>query len=265
MQPMLALLLSLSLPLPAGAADEKPLKAASPTISLMEVKSSSATTPGAAVKLAKGQLYVVRCTKKCDILEFPKKSVSYEEKKGPRDITAIFPGGTGDFEDRSFAEPFLYILKATSTGPATVTVIPTEYKDRSEWVELLLDCNNGARPPPVPTPDPVDPDVKPFTGTWQIVIVEETEEATAARGQFFSNKELWDYITSKCVKKPRIVDQNVVSSNGKPPTDLAPYLSRAKGKKLPQVYVVGSDGTVLIEGALPESPAEFLKQLKGIK
>lgn len=244
---------------------DQPLKAVGPTISLMEMKASATnpTPPGAAVKLVKGQLYVVACKAKCELLVFPKGSVSIEEKKGPRDITANFPGGTGDFEDRSFTDPFLYVLKATSTGPVTVEIIPVGFKERSEWVELLLDCDSGGKVTPKPTPNPIDNDTLPFTGSWQIVIVEKSEEATQARGQFFSNKELWAYITSKCVKKPKIVDIDAVGPDGKVPADLAPYISRAKGKVSPQAYVVSDKGDVLYEGTLT-TPEAFLSTIKKI-
>lgn len=159
MRPILELLLYLSILIPTGA-DESGLKTIPPKIALMTQKPGAvAVQPGAAVKLNKGALYVISCTADCELLILPKGAASVQKKTGKRDYTAIFAGGTGDYEDRTFDGPFLYELKATSTGPATVTIIPVGFKDRSEWVELLLDCNNGARPPPV---DPDNTDPQPF-------------------------------------------------------------------------------------------------------
>lgn len=275
MQTLLALLI-LALPVaadPPAIVTREKLSAGPRKITLMNIPTGIAQ-PGAVpgppppVSLTKGQLYVVQATTKCEIVVFPKLALSYEEKKGPRDITANFPGGTGDFEDRTFTAPFLYILKATSTGSATVTIIPVEFKDRSEWEELSVNANNGS-----PAPDDskkkknIDDDKVVFTGKWRIVIIEETSQATQARGEFFNSNELWDFITSKCVKKPRIVDQNVTDGTGKVPSDLVDYLALAKGKDLPYLIVVGENGQGLYQGTIPRDikPADFLAILKGIK
>jgi hypothetical protein len=243
----------------AGA---QPLSAAGPKIKLMEVKSVAGAMPVVGpVKLTKGQLYVIECKVKCDVLTFPEGVVSVGEKTGPRDVTALFPGGTGDYEDRTFAGPFLYILKAQSTGPVQVVVVPFGYQDKNERVSFTLDVDAGQGP----RPPPVDPfDGKVFNGDWRILIIEETNDAAANRSQFFTDKALTSYIAAKCKSKPRWADQNVTDSTGQVPADLAPYLSLAKGKKLPQCFIVGSDGTLIRQFELPATPAAFLAELKKV-
>lgn len=121
------------------------------------------------------------------------------------------------------------------------------------------------KPEPMPKPEPKpDPKPEPYIGKWRILVVEETATAANNRGQFFSDEALMGYIRSKCSHRPRIVDQDVKSADGQPPSDIAPWLAKAKGKKLPQVFIVGSDGTVLFSGDLPTAPADFLKMLKGV-
>jgi hypothetical protein len=123
----------------------------------------------------------------------------------------------------------------------------------------------GAQPMPKPDPKP-DPKPKPepYVGKWRILVVEETATAANNRGQFFTDEALMSFIRAKCSHRPRIVDQDVKDANGQSPADIAPWLSLAKGKALPQVFIVGGDGTVLLSGDLPKTPADFLKTLKGV-
>lgn len=141
-------------------ADEQPSMAL-PVIELP--KTSKVETTTAVDKLYWGARYVVKCTKECDVITFPTGLVEVEKKTGPRDWTAIFAGGTGDYEDKHFDRPFLYAVKAKKglKGECTVYIIPREYKDRSEWVSVTLDVNGTSGPVIDPKPDPVKPDPAP--------------------------------------------------------------------------------------------------------
>lgn len=98
---------------------------------------------GSIQKLTKGSRYVIRAKVKCDILSFPEGIVAVEDKTGPRDWTGIFVGGNGDYEDRHFAEPYLYALKAAGKGSVQVVIIPQGYKDKSQWVKTGLEVDSG--------------------------------------------------------------------------------------------------------------------------
>ena len=95
------------------------------------------------------------------------------------------------------------------------------------------------------------------------MVIEETAEATAARGVFLADADLVGFMKTKGWKHC-IVDKDVKDKDGNPPKDLAPYLDRAKTKKLPQVYLVDQAGKVRHEGDLPTTPAELLALLKQI-
>lgn len=148
--PLLAVLLAV----PVGAADPP-----GDDILLPVTPAVPAPMPGTATRLGRGERFVIQSKGRCDIEVTPEGSVSVAEKVGPRDWTAIFAGGTGDYEDRHFSYPHLYALSAAKTGTCTVLVVPNGAKDRSAWRKFTLDVDagTGPQPPPVPIPVPVDP------------------------------------------------------------------------------------------------------------
>lgn len=117
-------------------------------------------------------------------------------------------------------------------------------------------------PPVPPKPDPPKPDPPKPSKAW-LIIVEETANATTTRARIMGDIVLQTYIRNKGWSV-RVTDQNAVDENGKTPADLAPYIDRSKGKSLPQMYLVDQDGRVLIEEALPPSPADILVALKKV-
>jgi len=142
-------------------------------------------TPGVATKLGKGMRYVIACKAACDVVAFPDTLLVIEEKKGPRDWTAIFAGGTGDYEDRTFTYPFLYALKANGVGQCQVVIIPRGYKDKSEWMKVTLDVDSGVGPQPPPGPGPKPPEPPPtpdpLTLSFQAAYALDTDPAKAAK------------------------------------------------------------------------------------
>ena len=146
-------------------------------------------------------------------------------------------------------------LLAITLAPDGTTVI----------AEAVANVTIGSDPMPDPKPDPgpgPKPNPKPIAKAW-VVIVEETAEAREGRGKMVTDKDLHGYITGKGWKL-RMTDKDVVDANGKTPTDLAPYVARAKSKGLPFFCVVDQDGTIRTEGALPETAADLLDALKKV-
>lgn len=153
-------------------------------------------------------------------------------------------------------KPSDHAIQLLKNGPPETGPVPN-------GSPINVKIGQGAIPPPDPKPQP-NPAPQPFAGKWRILIVEETADAANNRGAFLSDKELNDYIHAKCSSKPRIVDQDVKDATGKPPKDMVPWLNLAKGKRLPQLYVVADDGNILWQGDLPNTPAATLAVLKAI-
>ncbi len=206
----------------------------------------------------------------CVVRAHPSIVVRVTEKKGPRDITAKFAGGTGAVEDRSFEGPYLYVVQARSTGRVVLDVIPYGFKDAKEIVSVTLDVDDGTAPVPPPKPDDkkdkkdTDPP-KPTTPTkLYVVIVEETADAAStARGVM-----LLDPALSARMKEKghhwRIVDQDVIDKDGKPPADVKRFLDDAKGKALPQMYLVDEEGETRWSGPKPKTTFEILKSIQAV-
>ena len=219
--------------------------------------------PAAAVSVLKADhWYVIDASIEVVVRAHPANAVKIEKKKGPRDISAKFADGNGTVEDRSYAGPFLYVVKAAKTARVSIDIIPLGLKNESEIKNVTLEVEMGTGPP-IDDEKKKD-DAKPFTGKFSMVVIEETTDAANNRGQFFADKELQAYLAAKLTSKARIADKDVVDATGQPPKDLLPYLTRAKGKTLPQVYLIAPDGTVLMEGDLPKTPGELLAVLKKV-
>jgi hypothetical protein len=106
--------------------------------------------------------------------------------------------------------------------------------------------------PPAPVPPPIPPEPKPVAGPLWLVVVEETGDAKPDRGAFWRSPFTLAAVKGHTVRR---TDKDAKDKEGNAPADLAPYIARASGKALPQLYVVASNGAVLSEGALPASGA----------
>lgn len=121
--------------------------------------------------------------------------------------------------------------------------------DTRKWqtADAVVTFGQQPQPPPGPGPGP-DPEPTPNTPTkFKIVIIEETDEAVAGRGAFLASTTLAAYMREKG-HSWRVVDQDVTDVNGKQPADIAPYMQLAKGKKLPQVFLVDDAGKLRFQG-----------------
>ena len=114
------------------------------------------------------------------------------------------------------------------------------------------------QPNPNPTPNPVPPPV-PVGKLWT-VIVEESGQITPAQGRIVTSKTVADWIESKGHHKAWVIDKDALDENDRQPASLQEYIARAKS--LPYLFLVSEAGTVVHEGALPESEAALLEMLK---
>lgn len=118
---------------------------------------------------------------------------------------------------------------------------------------------------PAPAPAPVPPpggkvDPPPSAGPLYLVVI-GTATGAAERGQLYADPALQSYLKIKG-HHVRLVDENVVGPDGKPPADVAPYLARAQGKALPQLFLVDQAGHVLYAGPLPTTAPGIIALLK---
>lgn len=161
------------------------------------------------------------------------------------------------------APPGKYVVVATCfTGGGDKKIVPHTSRVVVEIVGSLPEPPKP-QPDPGPAPDPNPPvPPTPITKAW-VVIIEETEDARNNRGQMMLDRDLVAYIQAKKWKS-RIADKDVVDSLGKVPTDLAPYINRAKTKGIPYYCVVDQDGKIRSEGTVPDTASEFLSLLKKV-
>lgn len=166
--------------------------------------------------------------------------------------TLELPGGRLVFT----APPGTYRVKcrALTVKDGAVTV------ETARAVVEVAGDTPGPKPGPKPGPDPGP--LPPITKAW-VVVVEETAEARANRGAFYSDPDLVGYLRSKAWKL-RVADKDVRDAAGNVPADLAPYLRAAAGKSLPQVWVVDQSGTVRFQGALPEKASDLVAVLRKV-
>lgn len=102
---------------------------------------------------------------------------------------------------------------------------------------------------PVRADDPIPPLPPPVPSELWGVVIEETTERTPQQAIVLASPEVRALFDKG---EFRVIDDDTPVG-----ADLRPYLDRAKGKKLPQLYLVDSKGTVCYEGPLPATVAEM--------
>lgn len=170
-----------------------------------------------------------------------------------------WPDGNGDPVLTDIATGTL-LIRGQKAGTAKLSAWGVVDGKAKKLASRTIEVGGGA-PDPFPKPDPKP---EPYTGKLRLLVIEETEEAANNRGQYFTDETLAAYLKAKCSHRPRVADQNVKDATGNPPADIAPWLALAKGKKLPQWYVIKPTGEILISGDMPGTPADMLKKLKEI-
>jgi len=242
----------------------------SPSIRLPDIPQPApapVVTPDTPVKLLGETLYVVDSDLPLVVLCSPAGVLKVTEEAGPIKIRGVFAGNEKS-STRTFKGKHVYTVEVADgkSGRCELLIVPTGIKTEAEVIRRLIDANTGPQPPPIP-PKP-DPDPKPDPVVWPespliVVVIEETEQASNGRGAFFADAAL----TARMVEKGhkwRAVDQNVVGPDGRPPADIVRFLEAAKGKSLPQVFLVDGKGKTRHQGDCPAKASDLIAQLKKV-
>lgn len=205
------------------------------------------------------QYLVVDADVECVVLASPASAFGVAKVQGPLAIPGKFVVGGKPDTLSVFNGKYIYVVQALAPDRQGEVIVWPLGGKAEDVTRRGVSSGKSPRPPTPPDPDP-KPKPEPIAKGW-LVVVEETADATQARGKFLSDPALASYLKGKGWKV-RIADQNVVDAQGKPPADLLPYLNRARGRSLPQMYLVDQEGAVRIEGSVPATPADLLALLK---
>jgi hypothetical protein len=253
----------LALVLAVGAA-----AAADPPVRLPADCPAEPAAPAVVPKLAPDRLYMLDSDVELVVLSSPKGLVRVTAEPGPLRVRGRFVDGGGKTETREYKGKFVYSVEAAATGRVELLVAPVGLKGEAEVVRRTLYADAGEPPPDdgKGKPPVVDPKPAPRAVKLKAVVVEETADATAKRAEFFTDKALAERWKAKGHAAPVVVDQNVKDPVTKTtPDKLKPYVDRAKGKTLPQLYLVDlATNAVLYEGPAPATPAELISILDRI-
>lgn len=216
------------------------------------------------------------------ILELPASSAFGGNKYDVPGVKAwTFPDAKSDI--------FIVIANNTTDTAQIITITAIENPGEGKKpvitgtvvLEIGVDPNGKFSPIPKPKPDDkTNPDIDTspvtYTGKWQICVLEETVEATAQRGRFFSDKDLRAFLKEKLVEAPRVIDKDGKTKDGSFPSDLVPYLNiwKSANTGLPYYFVVAAEdigttkkGTILQRATItPDTtPAQWMAKLKEIR
>ena len=86
------------------------------------------------------------------------------------------------------------------------------------------------------------------------MVIEETAQASADRGQLYGNRELHTWLVAKGIKV-RLYDQHAKDENGGIPVEIVPLLQ--SGKSVPRIWVFDARGKELYNGVIPVTPKEL--------
>jgi hypothetical protein len=160
-------------------------------------------------------------------------------------------------------------LRAQGFTPGTYNIVYMTCSKEgklAEWVKTAVIVGGTPGPGPGPGPNPPDPSPLPPITSAYVLIIEETSDASALRGTFFTDKDIAAWFAANPTWKYKVVDKDIKDPNtGQTPEGFKPWLAKVQGKKLPQMIVIDQDGNVRYQGPVPMTPAEFLNVLKGIK
>lgn len=156
------------------------------------------------------------------------------------------------------------VVVVPKSGTVTVYAVgSSETGELSTPAKLVFEMSVEPVKPDPKKPDPIKP-----TGPVKIraVVVYDPTQASGDLDAFFSSKELQDRWKAKGHQPPLILASDVVDpTTGKTPEKAAPYIKRAAGKSLPQLYLIdATTGDVLFEGPRPESTTALISILDKI-
>lgn len=214
--------------------------------------------PVAVDKLGPHQTYVLWSDADGIVTASPSTGVTITKHVGPLQIHSIFSDGTGKYETRTYDQKFVFVVHAAKSGTVELLGIPTGATSEAKIDRRTIQVDDGTGPqPPPPGPGPKPSPIVDSPSKLFLLIVEDTAAATAARGAMFNDGPLSARVKAKG-HTWRVVDKDVVGTDGKPPADVADYLKLSAGKKLPQLFLVDPSGVVRFSGDLPGTTAELL-------
>ena len=243
-----------------------PLFAADPAIRFPDPPApapSPMPAPGSPTKLPGDVWYVVESDTPLLVFDVPTGVVKVTREDGPLKVKGKFVDGAG-VQTKTFRGPHVYTIEAAHTGKVEVLFLPVGAKDAGEAVRKTLevtepeDCEKRPKPDPKPDPTP-EPDNSP--AKLFVVVIEETGEAVAGRGAFFTDATLAARFKDKG-HRFRVVDKDVIGADGKPPADVKRFLDAAKSKPYPSVFLVDEKGKTRVQTKVPETPADMIELLK---
>ena len=220
----------------------------------------------APVVLSPDVLYMIDSDIQLVVIGSPGGLIKVTEEAGPLRVRGKFIDGNGAWETRNYKGKFVYTVDAVAGkyGPCELLVIPVGVKAESEIIRkqiVVAQSQVSPLPPEPPTPNPPVPDPAPTTPAKLILLViEETSDAAATRGALFTDATLAKRMQDKG-HRWRVVDKDVVGSDGKTPADLLRFMELAKAKKLPQVFLVDEDGKVRFQGDMPSKASDVISLL----
>ena len=157
------------------------------------------------------------------------------------------------------------VIQGTAKGSVTITALGIDAAgDPAELRTITLVVDGGAGPDPTPGPGP-NPKPSPVVvdGPKSITLIEDTTSPYPLRAKYWEDPDL----LAKLKAKGSTVHKADVNAPA-PAPDMVPYMQRAAGRKLPQVFIVVPSGpkagTLLFEGPLPATPADLSKLLDTI-
>lgn len=247
--------------------------------------------PAAAIKLARGQFYVIASDRPLLILQSGAGQVSVTKRTPPFMLPiAQTVGSWPDSKDPEFVTwgaetKNLYVLKAAKTGAVDLLVIPAVTEVDAATKEQIplaakdvtrktLAVDDGATPAPVPVdpPTPVDP-VVPVPGQpFRVLFLFEKEQKLDREQLNIANStKIAQYLNEKCVKgadgRPdwRKWDNSTVARPGgldKESAVLRKLFADAQPKlgALPQVVI--ATGQTAATFVWPPTEAEMLALLR---
>jgi hypothetical protein len=215
--------------------------------------------PIAVAALASDQLYVIDSDVPCIVLASPAGVVAVSEDSGPIKMRGKFVDGKGSEESRTYTGKAVYTIQATGNGRVELLIVPVG-GGKDAVIRRTLDVGQSA--PPVPVPPSPGPKPAPTPAAlWGFVVVEDTAEAVAGRGAMLTDPALAALMKAKGYRY-RVVDRDVQGPDGSPPADVAPCLNAARGKTLPQVFLIDSKGAIVLQSNLTDAAGlvSLLKQ-----
>lgn len=148
---------------------------------------------------------------------------------------------------------------------SVIAIAASESGELSEFAEVVFDDQVDAKPKPIPPSPPTPPAPRVGVKLKAVTVYESSESSTVAEAMFGS-KLLAARWKERGHLPPVIADKDTLDpATGATPAKLKPFIDRAKGKTLPQLYLLDSvTGDVLYEGPLPTTEAAMLELLTKI-